>query len=346
MTMVPREPDPGVLLAYVKRAFPDRVAPEIANFHEISAGWESDVYAFDLLAGSGEGRVREPLVLRIYPGTDAHRKSALEFRALRDLYRVGYPVPRVLSLAQEVSPFDHPFLIMARVPGRGMWRETFSGPENKQRAHFERFMELFVRLHRLSWRDFVDEAAASSIVEQPYLFVDRWLAQMRAFLDRFGQPGYAPVLDWLVARRELMACERPAPIHWDYHPNNILGSEHGTFVIDWTQFEVADPRFDLAWTMTLVGSEEGDEVRDRIRRTYERMIGAPVANLDPFEVFACAKRLASVTLSLSAGAEQFGMRAGAEAMMRRQIPVLRHVYDRLRALTGLKIPEVDALLMA
>jgi aminoglycoside phosphotransferase (APT) family kinase protein len=117
-------------------------------------------------------------------------------------------------------------------------------------------------------------------------------------------------------------------------------------VIDWTQFEVSDPRFDLAWTMTLIGSAEGNQVRERIRRTYERMTGAPVTNLDPFEVFACAKRLASVTLSLSAGAEQLGMRAGAEAMMRRQLPALRTVYDRLQGLTGLHIPEVELLLCA
>lgn len=337
------DPDAGALLQYVRRTFPDRVSPEIANFHEISAGWESDVYAFDLLAGSGEDRVREPLVLRIYPGTDAYEKSALEFRALRDLYRVGYPVPRVLSLAQEASPFGRPFLIMERVPGHSMWRDTFSGPEAQQRACFERFIELFVRLHRLPWRDFVDEVTASSIKADPYFFVDRWLTQMRAFLDQFDQPGYEAVLDWLIAHRALMAYERPAPIHWDYHPDNILLSESGTFVIDWTQFEISDPRFDLAWTMTLIGSAEGIEARELIRRTYERMTGAPVTNLDPFEVFACAKRLASVTLSLSAGAEQLGMRAGAEAMMRRQIPALRNVYGRLQALTGLQIPEVEAL---
>lgn len=340
-----QKPTPKVLQAYIRGAFPDRTAPDVVDLHEISAGWESDVYAFDLLTGSGEDRVRELLVLRIYPGADAYDKSALEFRALRDLYRVGYPVPRVLSLAQEASPFDQPFLIMARVPGHGMWRETFSGPEDEQQVYFELFMELFVRLHRLPWRHFVDEAAASSITEHPYLFVDHWLTRMRAFFDRFGQPGYEAVLDWLLARRELMACERPAPIHWDYHPENILWSERGAVVIDWTQFEVADPRFDLAWTMTLIGSEEGEQVRERIRRTYERMTGAPVVNLDPFEVFACAKRLASVTLSLSAGAEQLGMRAGAEAMMREQVPALRHVYDRLQALSGLTIPEVDALLV-
>jgi hypothetical protein len=96
--------------------------------------------------------------------------------------------------------------------------------------------------------------------------------------------------------------------------------------------------------MTLVGSYEGSATRDRIRETYEAMVGATLPGLAVFEVIACVKRLASVTISISAGAEQLGMRPGAAAMMTQQLLAFSAIYDRLRELSGVRIPEVEALL--
>ena len=340
------------LETYLRGGVPECQDAEVVDFREISAGWESDVYAFDL-ARNGS---REPLVLRIYPGQDAGAKAGREFDAVRRLHDVGYAVPAVLRLEQSDAPLGKPFILMERIDGHGMWRETFSGPEDQQRSRFELFCRLFVQLHALDWRALTDVLPVP-FPENPYAFVEHYLGLLRAYIDRFGQPGYLPILDWLLARRDGMACERAAPIHWDYHPENVLVRADGSgVVIDWTQFEISDPRFDLAWTMVLVGSQEGGEVRERILRTYEAMSGRPqpggrqqpggrrVHNIEPFEVFACAKRLASVTISLSAGAEALGMRAGAEEMMRGHFPALSRVYERLQALTGLRVPEVEAAL--
>ncbi len=50
------------------------------------------------------------------------------------------------------------------------------------------------------------------------------------------------------------------PVHWDYHPGNVLlRDDSSAVVIDWTQIDVSDPRFDLAWTLLLVSSYEGAE---------------------------------------------------------------------------------------
>ncbi len=328
------------LAAYVTGVVPSYRDAQVVDFHEISAGWESDVYAFDLVR---EGD-REPLVLRIYPGQGADTKAAREFDAVRRLHNVGYAVPAVLWLEQDAAPLGKPFILMERINGHGMWRETFSGPEDQQRSRFELFCRLFVELHALDWRALTDDLQ-EPYADNPYVFAEHYLGLLRAYIERFGQPGYLPILDWLLTRLDGMACERPAPIHWDYHPENILVRADGSgVVIDWTQFEISDPRFDLAWTMTLVGSQEGDAVRERILQTYEAMSGQPVRNIEPFEVIACAKRLASVTISLSAGAQALGMRTGAEEMMRHHLPALSHVYERLQAMTGLRVPEVEAAL--
>ncbi len=343
-------PKPLMLQAYLATARVDRSDPRVEAFREISAGWESDVYAFDLVSGPATARLSEPLVLRVYPGMDAYEKSSREFRALQRLHQAGYPVPRVLLLEQTTRPFGKPFLIMERVPGRVMWRETFHGPEEQQRTLFERFVRLLVDLHALDWQLFVDTgedsacAGATGWIDDPYLFADGYISLLHEYMGRFHQPGFLPVVEWLEARRDRVPCERPAAVHWDYHPANLLVHDNGrATVIDWTQFEVTDPRLDLAWTLTLLGSQEGDNVRARILETYEDLSGSRVKELAFFEVLACVKRLASVTISLAVGAEALGMRAGAEAMMRDHLPTLRRVYDRLQALTGLTVPEVDAL---
>ncbi|MGC9348451.1 MAG: phosphotransferase family protein [Anaerolineae bacterium] len=332
------------LQTYVKAVFPDRDQAQVADLHEISVGWESDVFAFDLVSGPSGDRAREPMILRVYPGVDAWEKSAREYDGLKRLLGVGYPVPRVFHLARESSPFGRPFLIMERVPGRPIWAETFHGPEPTRRAHFDLFIRLFVRLHAIDWRDLVGDDP-TPFLEDPYTFVDHWLDRFRGVVAELSQPGYVPVLDWLTAKRGAVPCLRPAPIHWDYHPDNILLDRTGSAtVIDWTQYEISDPRFDLAWTMTLVGAGEGEEVRERIRERYEAVAGTRLEGMVFFEVFACAKRLASVTISLAAGAEQLGMRPGAEEAMRRQIPALSRVYERLLALAGTPVPEVEAVL--
>jgi hypothetical protein len=98
--------------------------------------------------------------------------------------------------------------------------------------------------------------------------------------------------------------------------------------------------------MTVVGGQEGGSVREQILSRYEALTGEVVQHIEIFEVFACAKRLASVTISLSLGAEVLGMRAGSEEMMLNQLPVMTRVYTRLQEISGLRIPDVEKLLNA
>jgi len=332
------------LQAYITDALPDRPQPIVRDLASISVGWESDVYAFDLASGPPDARLSEALVLRVYPGADAHAKSGREFQGMRQLYAAGYPVPRVLALERDASPFDKPFMIMERVAGEMLWSPLFRSPEPRQSELLALFCDLFVRLHRLDWRPFVDDPAA---VERggSYAFVDGWLAEARSILGQFDMPDAAAMLDWLEVRRDRVPCVQPAPVHLDYHPNNILlGRDGSAHVIDWTQIQVSDPRFDLAWTLMLVGAAEGWAWRDRILAEYECLAGAPIEELDWFEVAACGKRLFSVIVSFAAGPEALGMRPEAVELMRQQFGALRNVYQLFVTRTGLRLREVERLL--
>jgi aminoglycoside phosphotransferase (APT) family kinase protein len=153
------------------------------------------------------------------------------------------------------------------------------------------------------------------------------------------------IVDWLEARRDAVPCLRPAPIHGDYHPGNVLLRADGSaVVIDWTGFAVSDPRFDLAWTMLLMGAHEDWSWRDRILAEYQRLIGAAVPQMEWFEVCACGRRLHNVLVSMSEGAEKLGMRPGAVESMKQQLGALQRVRDLLEARTGIALSEVGRLL--
>jgi aminoglycoside phosphotransferase (APT) family kinase protein len=337
------------LQAYLAGAMPDRPAVQASDPVSISTGWESDVYAFDLESGlptARSARRHEALVLRIYPGVDAFPKSGREFQGMQQLYVAGYPVPRVLLLERDASPFGKPFVVMERVEGQMMWEPLFRSSAPRQAQLLELFCDLFVRLHTLDWHPFVDDPTA---IERsgPYAFADGWLTSARAILAPFNLTDTEVILAWLEARRDRVSCARPAPVHWDFHPGNILvRADLSATVIDWTQIQVSDPRFDLAWTLVLVGAAEGWQWRDRILAAYEHRIGAAVSELAWFEVAACAKRLFSVIVSLMAGPEALGMRPEAATLMRQQFGALRNVYGLFVERTGLRLRDTERLLEA
>jgi len=220
----------------------------------------------------------------------------------------------------------------------------FGSHQEKQEELLTLFTELFVRLHRLDWRPFVGDVATDDPGD-PHTFVDRELDRWRPYLAGFPQSGFMAVMEWLASRRGQVPCLQPSPIHWDYHPGNVLLRDDGSaVVVDWTQLDVSDSRFDLAWTLVLLSSYEGAEWRERILKEYEGLAGARVEGIAYFEVAACLKRLGSVTLSLSYGPEKLGMRPEAQADMKRDRRSLGKVYDLLLERTGIRVAEVEGLL--
>lgn len=329
---------------YYAKTFPGRAAAQVSDLTVISNGWESDVYGFTVESGPADARRSEALVLRIYPSDEAYHISEREFRGMRRLYEAGYPVPQVYALERENSPFGRPFVIMERIEGELLWPLLAAAPAAEQRAWLSRFCQLFVQLHRLDWTRFAEDAARYERVG-PYIFVDEWLARMRANTERFELAGFLPALAWLEAWRSQLPCPRPAAVHWDFHPGNVLARPDGSLaVIDWTQIQLCDARFDLAWSLVLAGSHESMVWRDLILQEYERWAGARVEQLAFFEAAACFKRLASVVVSLLYGPEKLGMRPEAVALMKQNLGPIGRVYDLMLERTGITLPEVERLL--
>src|SRR5258708_34522726 len=104
-----------------------------------------------------------------------------------------------------------------------------------------------------------------------------------------------------------------------------------------------DYRLDLAWTLLLVRAILGSAARDVMLKEYERLQGSQVEDFPFFEAIAATKRLASIYLSVTAGAESLGMRPGAEAGMLENPRHLLAARALLHESHGPRIPGIQSL---
>ena len=303
-------------------------APRLAN-----QGWESEVYFFSL---SLPGAPPEERVLRLYASGNAE-KARLEAGVMQRLHQAGYPVPRVDHLQPDPAPLGKPFIIMEKIEGDVLWPLLYTPASIRQGEHMLRlFAQLYVRLHRLDWRPFSPSPAPAPVSG----LLDSW----QPYLGLLPGGDFAPHWQWLRQRQASVRGARPALIHFDFHANNILIRSDGSpAVIDWTGALVADPRYDLAWTLLLTEAYESVEWRERILRAYEQEAGQAISDLDFFDVAACLRRLFSILVSQAQGAQSMSMRPGAEQGMLQAEPI-RRVYRRMLAHTALPVPAVEALL--
>ena len=332
------------LLSFYEKEFLSKENIQISSLTQITDGWENEVYSFTVEYEGETERKRENLILRIYPGNDAPQKSTKEFNAMKKLHEVGFPVPEVLVLELDSSPFGKPFVIMEMIDGRSMGDVFDESRQEKKQELITLFCKIFVNIHTLDWRPFVPD---TSIFEtgDAYTFINRWLAQAQKYMEDFQANEFAPALNWLKERSLDIPYERLSVTHGDYHPYNILLRNDGAaFVIDWGNVEVADFRSDLAWTLLLTSTYGNPEARDIILSEYERIAGYQIERIEYFEVMAILRRLFSISVSLSDGASKLGMRPGAETMMKQNVDHLKNVYALLIDRTGITIPKIETLL--
>lgn len=334
----------GKLLTLCQKGFPSRENMGIVDLSRIGDGWETDVYSFRMEYEKGGQPKSQDLILRVYPGDDAREKSLREFDVMKRLHEAAFPVPKVLLPGSDDVPFGKPFVIMEKIEGRLMGEVFFESSRRERSKLLTLFCEIFVELHKLDWETLVD-GPSSHMTEDLDAFMRKKFSKWQDYFHSFKKDEFDPVFDWLNGRSLSVRWSRPSLIHWDYHPWNILLRNDGApFVIDWTSAEVLDFRFDLAWTLLLIRTHAHSRMARSVLNEYARIAGRQIEHLDFFEVAACVRRLFSISVSFSDGAERIGMRPGAETVMKENADALGRVYALLRRRTGIKIPKVETLL--
>jgi len=328
-----------ILEQYLGAKCSDKTSLSITRLDKLADGWESDNYLLTIEYGDLQ-RTRAEWVWRIYSGAGNQAKAAWEFNSMKKLFAAGYPVPRVFLLEADHSPFDRPFIIMEYIQGEVMWDLIVNSTVKRRVQLIDRFCQFFVQLHTLDWKLFDDSLPD----DDPFFFIDRWFGEARRILQRFPEVDSSPFLEWVSARRDLLACARPSPAHQDFHPGNILiGADHQLFAIDWTSFAVTDARFDLAWTLMLAHAYGWPEARNQILQGYQRHAGKKVEQIEAFEAIECARRLLDLTVSLTYAPQHMGMNARAIEGMRARMDAHRRVHRLFIERTGLQIAAFDNL---
>lgn len=317
----------------------------VSRISDPRTGVESDVYFFRIEHGLAQHRLTEELALRLYTRVDAYDKSWHEFTGMRRLREAGYPVPRVLVVERDKSPFKRPFLIMERIIGQEMWQLLNDSSRQRQTEVLAQFSRLLVQLHTLECQPFADQQSQYGQAGSTNV-VDRWLESFRSLLGRFPIAGLAPVFDWLVSRRAEVSDSKPSLVHSDFHPGNVLVRDDGSAVVlDWTGLDISDPRFDLGHTLLLLSClPANSEWRDIALAAYEESAGVLVENLAYFDVTACFRWFCALTVSMRYGPDKLGLSPGAVIRLNPAKPVLKKAHEMLYARTGITVPEIEELL--
>lgn len=326
------------LRSYYERALPG-AQHGISDFHRLAAGWECEVFAFDL----GRGQDAQPLVLRLYVGPEARYKAEHEFAVMRYLQGVGYPVPHVHLLEPDSAPLGRPFVIMDRVDGGRYGSVLHEAPYPRKRELLTRFVQLLVDLHAVDWRPFAPGLGPEDERNLVAAFVD----QMDQIVSSLGIREAQPVLDWLRAHAGEVGEVRPAVVHLDYHMENLLiRPDDSVAVVDWTGGQVQDRRVDLGWTLLLMGMYDGWPMREALLGEYRRLAPWPVEAVEYFETLAAARRIFSMLIILGGKGASLGLDPRAAARIQSNLGHFAGVYTLLLHRTGVSVPSAERILEA
>lgn len=215
----------------------------------MTGGFSNENFALD--CGSYRWLLRKTPVITSHQS--AHNVLR-EYRVLRVLQDTRVRVPRIVVSCDDRTVLGTPFFIMDRISGAMVDRQlpalyTLAADSRLRLA--QAMIDVLIALHQQDWR-----ALGMEYLGRPDAFlerqVDRWLAQYRAIVDRYGPLPVdlgllLPVADWL------RSCRPPQQLtvllHGDFHLGNLLFSHQlpvrALALVDWELTTIGDPLLDL-----------------------------------------------------------------------------------------------------
>jgi aminoglycoside phosphotransferase (APT) family kinase protein len=334
-----------ILQQACEAAFPDRRDLRVGELTPLPAGWETDISVFTITYTEDGQPGTQRLVLRVFPGVDQADKSGREFYALQRLHRVGFPVPQVYYLGTLDGTSPRPFMLMDYIEGTPLSMLINQASEAERQALFTCFCTTLADLHRLDWRQCISVPGPSA-QHNPYAFVDSFLTLIDDARQTTEAPAALDILaateTWLRTHRNDVPCQRFCALHKDYHPGNVIVRPDGSFcVIDWSQFGIGDPRYDLAWTSMHF---DNPIAHSRLLECYQEAMGEEIDHFNFFEVLAAGARLYVIATLIQHGAASINLHPVAQTRAAQDPHHIRHIYDIFTSRTNQRLPAVEAMI--
>ena len=321
---------------YLLSRFPEAV---VSDFILLTHGFESEIYSFQLQLSPF---VQNDYILRLLTGQNATAKLVRETTGLSLLQKAGYPVPSLLLQEPDATILGGPFEIIGRLEGQALWPTLATAESHQTNQLLWRFGLLLSQLHKLDWHSFMPNPC--TFEKTPTSLLEEVISPYRSLYAKYNLRGFLAVVDWLDLHKHEISV-RPSVVHQDFHANNVfLCSNDQLYVLDWTQFGVADFRIDLCWTLLIMGDLGNPAWKKQIFNAYVSDVNCPVEQLDYFNVIVYMKLLASTVIAFTFGPEELGLRPDAITLTGEQLKVYKHLARRLRNITGCGIPELEYVL--
>jgi aminoglycoside phosphotransferase (APT) family kinase protein len=255
-------------LPQIKARLSDYLGSKVNRLALLASGWETTVFEFALERSSPRFRLPggTPLVLRFYDGGNAEDKGTREYRTIRQLSAADYCVPRPYVYERERAALGVPFLIMERLHGGPLFAiKSFPLAFKTFSLGFWSFVRKQTVLHRLDPRSVAPEGAPQSFgtSDSPSTpLLDRILHTVAERVERGPLPYLREALDWARNCAPAFTSARPALVHMDYHPQNVLvKGVRVTGVIDWVNADLGDRHLDAATTAVILSTSAMEKPR-------------------------------------------------------------------------------------
>lgn len=216
----------------------------------LMGGFYAEMLRFRLADPPGE--LDRDLVARIVPSPAAGAWEATIQRAVADQ---GFPTPVVRLTADETSRLGRYLIVMDAVDGHPPMSGLGIGAIATQIPNLVRHLpdqlaRIAAALHALDPEPLASQLAR---LDAPFpLTTAGFIEEQAGHADALGRPDIA------AAGRRLLETE-PASAqqvitHGDLHPFNLLVTDDGTELVDWTVARIAHPGFTVAFTRLMLAN--------------------------------------------------------------------------------------------
>jgi aminoglycoside phosphotransferase (APT) family kinase protein len=271
-------------------------------------GLSSETLMVDATATIDGRDIAESLVVRMAPsalGAFPDYDLAAQARVQEAAAANGVPAPAPVEYEDDPQWLGAPFMVMPAIagyiPGQMPLRDNWiNETEQSAAAVSHTLYDVLVAIHGIDWR------AAGLADALPVRDIDAELASWTRYLDWYGDgenivPPLTAALTWCRAHRP--ASDPPPVLLWgDVRLGNIIFDEdrRPAAVLDWEMTTIGAAEHDLAWYLTLEGTQTelfgrsapGFLAHDDACAYYEAHAGRSLQDLDWFEVFAMVRSTA------------------------------------------------------